>query len=139
MSEAETAPETNEFVDFWNEVLVPKFIKYKHVLVGGLSHHSEAILPALPIRQGDSVLDVGCGFGDTAVYFAERVGPTGRVVGMDCCDAFMDHGIEEAADAGLDNPTFIKDDDVAYPFAPQYELSFSPSVSLSFSYPLACP
>ena len=137
MSEAETAPETNEFVDFWNEVLVPKFIKYKHVLVGGLSHHSEAILPALPIRQGDSVLDVGCGFGDTAVYFAERVGPTGRVVGMDCCDAFMDYGIEEAAEAGLENLTFINGDVLAYPFEPEYDFVFSRFGTMFFSNPVA--
>ena len=64
MSTAEI--KTNEFVDFWNEILVPKFIKYKHVLVGGLNHHSVAIMPSLKIEQGDSVLDVGCGFGDTA-------------------------------------------------------------------------
>ena len=137
MSEVETAPETNEFVDFWNEVLVPKFIKYKHVLVGGLSHHSEAILPALPIRQGDSVLDVGCGFGDTAVYFAERVGPTGRVVGMDCCDAFMDYGIEEAAEAGLENLTFINGDVLAYPFEPEYDFVFSRFGTMFFANPVA--
>ena len=87
MSTAET--ESNEFVDFWNQVLVPKFIKYKHMLVGGLSHHSEAILPDLPVGRGDCVLDVGCGFGDTAVYFAERVGPGGRVVGWSAWIAAM--------------------------------------------------
>ena len=115
----ETTTETNEFVDFWNEILVPKFIKYKHVLVGGLNHHSAAIMPSLKIAEGDSVLDIGCGFGDTAVMFAERVGPTGRVVGMDCCDAFMDYGIKEAQDAGLENLTFINGDALAYPFEPE--------------------
>ena len=39
-----------EFVDFWNEILVPKFIAYKHVLVDGLTHHSEAI--SQPAGQG---------------------------------------------------------------------------------------
>ncbi len=23
-----------QYVDFWNEILVPKFVKYNHVLVG---------------------------------------------------------------------------------------------------------
>lgn len=36
----ETMEATTEFVDFWNEVLAPKFIKYRHILVGGLTHHS---------------------------------------------------------------------------------------------------
>ena len=136
MSATETTTETNEFVDFWNEILVPKFIKYKHVLVGGLNHHSAAIMPSLKIAEGDSVLDIGCGFGDTAVMFAERVGPTGRVVGMDCCDAFMDYGIKEAQDAGLENLTFINGDALAYPFEPEYDFVFSRFGTMFFSNPV---
>ena len=135
MSTAEI--KTNEFVDFWNEILVPKFIKYKHVLVGSLNHHSVAIMPSLKIEQGDSVLDVGCGFGDTACMFAERVGPSGRVVGMDCCDAFMEYGIKEAADAGLENVTFINGDALAYPFEPEYDFVFSRFGTMFFSNPVA--
>ena len=136
MSATETTTETNEFVDFWNEILVPKFIKYKHVLVGGLNHPSAAIMPSLKIAEGDSVLDIGCGFGDTAVMFAERVGPTGRVVGMDCCDAFMDYGIKEAQDAGLENLTFINGDALAYPFEPEYDFVFSRFGTMFFSNPV---
>ena len=44
-----------EFVDFWNEVLAPKFIRLKHVLVDGLTHHSAAIFPSLPAKEGDNV------------------------------------------------------------------------------------
>jgi ubiquinone/menaquinone biosynthesis C-methylase UbiE len=73
--------QSNQYVDFWNDILVPKFVKYKHILVDGLTHHSEAIFPSLPVKPGDSVLDVGCGFGDTAIKLTQRVGPSGRVVG----------------------------------------------------------
>jgi hypothetical protein len=39
----QTAMQTNrnEYVDFWNEILVPKFVRWKHVLVDGLTHHSD--------------------------------------------------------------------------------------------------
>ena len=86
-----------QYVDFWNEILVPKFIKYKHILVDGLTHHSEAIFPSLPVKEGDSVLDIGCGFGDTAIKLAQRVGPKGKVVGLDCCEAFLEYGRKDAA------------------------------------------
>ena len=42
-----TSPPTEDtaFVQFWNEVLGPKFIRFKHILVDGLSRHSEAVFP----------------------------------------------------------------------------------------------
>jgi ubiquinone/menaquinone biosynthesis C-methylase UbiE len=101
MPRMEGAPERTAIVDFWNEVLAPKFIRYQHILVDGLSRHSETVMPALAVRPGDRVLDVGCGFGDTAIDFAHRVGPGGVVIGVDCCDAFLDlaRGYAEVAQA----------------------------------------
>ena len=69
-----------ELVDFWNEVLVPKFLRFKPILVDGLTHHSAAIMPKLPVKEGDRVLDVACGFGDTAIQLARRVGTNGSGV-----------------------------------------------------------
>jgi len=126
-----------EFVDFWNTVLVPKFIKYKHILVDGLTYHSEAIFPSLQVKEGDNVLDVGCGFGDTAIKLARRVGPTGQVLGVDCCDAFMDFGVAQAKEEGLDNLSFINGDVLIYPFEPEYDFVFSRFGTMFFSSPVA--
>lgn len=132
----DTAGDT-EFVDFWNEVLVPKFIKFKHILVDGLTHHSEAIFPTLRVKEGDSVLDIGCGFGDTAMKLARRVGSSGRVLGVDCCDAFMDYGRKEAAEEGLNNVTFANGDVLIMPFEPEYDFVFSRFGTMFFSNPVA--
>ncbi len=125
MSTAEAPAGSTEFVDFWNDILVPKFIKYRHVLVGGLTLHSAKILPSLGIGEGDRVVDVGCGFGDTAILFAQRVGPSGSVLGIDCCDGFLKFGREEAKAAGAENVTFIEGDAQSYPFEPVHDLCFS--------------
>jgi ubiquinone/menaquinone biosynthesis C-methylase UbiE len=103
--EADTA-----IVSFWNEVLAPKFIRYRHILVGGLSRHSAAVMPALYISEGREVLDVGCGFGDTAIELAHRVGPSGRVVGIDCCQAFLELAAEDAGRSAIPNVTFALGD-----------------------------
>jgi ubiquinone/menaquinone biosynthesis C-methylase UbiE len=129
--------QSNQYVDFWNDVLVPKFVKYKHILVDGLTHHSEAIFPSLPVKKGDSVLDVGCGFGDTAIKLARLVGGTGRVVGLDCCETFLDYGRKEAAERGVRNVSFVNGDALVYPFKPEYDFVFSRFGTMFFANPVA--
>ncbi len=105
-----------DFVKFWNAVLEPKFTKYRHILQGGLSRHSAAVLPKLPIKKGMSVLDVGCGWGDMTLQVAEVVGSTGRVVGVDCVEAFLQEARKDAAAKGLSNVQFLRGDaEVALP------------------------
>lgn len=104
------AHQASPLVDFWIEILAPKLIRYRHILVDGLSRHSAEILPALNVRPGDRVLDVGCGFGDTAVALAKRAGPSGDVVGVDCCEAFLDFAWQRSQDHKLSNVRFTAQD-----------------------------
>ena len=137
MSAAPAAASSTEFVDFWNDVLVPKFTKYRHVLVGGLNHHSAKIFPKLEIRPGDKAVDVGCGFGDTAIQIAKRVGPEGSVLGIDCCDAFLEHGRADAKAEGVSNVSFVESDVQSYPFEPVYDFCFSRFGTQFFENPVA--
>ncbi len=108
--------EDTEFVKFWNKVLEPKFTKYRHILQGGLSRHSAAIVPELPLTKGMSVLDVGCGWGDMSIQVAEIVGPKGRVVGIDCVEAFLEEARSDAAAKGFRNVEFHRGDaEIALP------------------------
>jgi ubiquinone/menaquinone biosynthesis C-methylase UbiE len=126
-----------DFVKFWNEVLAPKFIKFKHVLVDGLTQHSEAIFPNLPVGEGDKVLDVGCGFGDTAIRLAARVGATGEVVGIDCCDAFLDYAKDEVKSLGISNIRFQRGDaEIALP-ANKFDFVFARFGTMFFANPVA--
>lgn len=113
--QSDTSADT-DFVKFWNTVLAPKFTRYRHILQGGLSRHSAAVLPKLPITPGMAVLDVGCGWGDMSLQVAEVVGNTGRVVGIDCVDAFLAEARHDAAERGLTNVTFVRGDaEIALP------------------------
>jgi ubiquinone/menaquinone biosynthesis C-methylase UbiE len=129
--------EDTAFVEFWNQVLAPKFIKYKHVLVDGLTQHSEAVFPSLPVNKGDRVLDVGCGFGDTAIKLANLVGPEGEVVGLDCCDAFLEYAISDAEKRGITNVSFMRGDaEIALP-ADEFDFVFARFGTMFFANPVA--
>jgi ubiquinone/menaquinone biosynthesis C-methylase UbiE len=129
--------EDTPFVQFWNEVLAPKFIRFKHILVDGLTQHSEAVFPSLPVQKGDRVLDVGSGFGDTAIKLANLVGSTGEVVGIDCCDAFLDYARRDVEAHGLTNVSFLRGDaEIALP-ANQYDFVFARFGTMFFANPVA--
>ncbi len=137
MSTAQAPSSSNDFVDFWNEVLVPKFVKYRHILVGGLTHHSAKVFPSLEVDEGDRAVDVGCGFGDTALELARRVGPSGSVLGIDCCDAFLEFGRADAKSSGVRNVSFVVGDAQGYRFEPVHDFCFSRFGTQFFENPVA--
>jgi len=131
------AADDTAFVQFWNDVLAPKFIRFKHILVDGLTQHSEAVFPSLPVRPGDRVLDVGCGFGDTAIKLADLVGPEGEVVGIDCCDAFLDYARKDVEARRLTNIRLMRGDaEVALP-ADNFDFVFARFGTMFFANPVA--
>lgn len=134
---AEATAIRNEYVDFWNDVLAEKFERFRNILMGGLSYHSETALPMLEVAPGSRVLDVGCGWGDTAIQLARRVGGNGVVWALDCCGAFLEKGRRDAADAGLENIRFIEADVETYPFDTGFDLCFSRFGMMFFASPVA--
>jgi len=135
-TELAAAPRS-QYVDFWNSVLVPKFVRWRHILVGGLTLHSAKVFPSLAVRAGDAVVDAGCGFGDTAMQLARLVGPKGSVLAVDCCDGFLEYGRRDAKAAGIDNITFLEADVQTYPFAPVHDFCFSRFGTQFFENPVA--
>ncbi|WP_306260806.1 class I SAM-dependent methyltransferase [Pararhizobium sp. IMCC21322] len=128
------ALEASPLVEFWNEILAPKFIRYRHILVGGLSRHSAETLPALDVRKGDRILDIG--FGDTAVALAKRVAPSGDVIGVDCCQAFLDYAGEHAAYNRSSNVRFVSRDVEAGLDEGQFDFVFARFGTMFFASPV---
>jgi ubiquinone/menaquinone biosynthesis C-methylase UbiE len=136
-SMAQAPQDDSEFVQFWNEVLAPKFTRFRHVLVGGLTYHSEAVFPKLPVKAGDRALDVGCGWGDTAMKLARLVGPQGEVIGIDCCDAFLADAQADLEETELRNVSFMRGDaEVALPEG-EFDFVFSRFGTMFFANPVA--
>ena len=133
-----TVIESNDaFTGFWRDVLVEKFERFRNIMLGGLSYHSAIPLAKLELPTGARAVDVGCGWGDTAIELARKVGPTGHVLGLDCCDAFMDKGRRDAADAGLTNVRFVEADVQTYRFEREFDFGFSRFGMMFFANPVA--
>lgn len=97
-------------VEAWNTVLYDKFCRFKHLLVDGLSQHSDAALERCRHEQGARVLDVGCGFGDSTRRIAKRVGPKGEAVGLDCAANFIRDAEAAAREESITNARFFVGD-----------------------------
>jgi len=61
-----------------------------------------------PLREGLLVLDLGCGAGLDSLVAAERVGPNGRVVGIDFSGSMLDRASRAAKDYGHTNLAFVQ-------------------------------
>jgi len=97
-------------VEAWNTVLFDKFCRFKHLLVDGLSQHSDAAFERCRHPQGARVLDVGCGFGDSTLRIAKCVGPSGEAVGVDCAENFVRAAEAQARKEGVANASFFVGD-----------------------------
>jgi ubiquinone/menaquinone biosynthesis C-methylase UbiE len=58
------------------------------------------------LKPGEVVLDIGSGGGIDAFYAAWRVGPEGRVIGLDMTPQMIERATQSARDAGLDQVEF---------------------------------
>jgi len=67
-------------------------------------------------KAGERIIDVGCGSGATSIAFAQKVGPTGHVLGIDISGPMLARA-RQVAPAGL-SVDFVLADATVYPFDP---------------------
>jgi SAM-dependent methyltransferase len=60
------------------------------------------------LREGETVLDLGSGGGIDVLLSARRVGPSGKVYGLDMTDEMLDLARKNAAEAGVTNVEFLR-------------------------------
>jgi ubiquinone/menaquinone biosynthesis C-methylase UbiE len=122
-------------VDAWNTVLYEKFRRFRHLLVDGLSQHSDAAFDRCRYPEGARILDVGCGFGDSTVRLARRVGPAGEAVGVDCAENFIRAAEAEARRKGVDNARFVVGDAQGGDLRGPYDHAFARFGTMFFEMP----
>jgi SAM-dependent methyltransferase len=78
------------------------------------------------VKEGESVLDIGCGAGVDTLIAATMVGPKGRVVGIDFMPEMLGRAQENLRKAALDNVSFQEASAEEIPFP---ETSFDVVIS----------
>lgn len=137
MSDAIREVEDNvEAAEAWNGPLFDIWMEYRDIVAEGLREHGESALASCPPKEGDSVLDIGCGLGDTTVRLAELVGETGHVHGVDVAERMIETAIEEAADAGIDNVSYAACDVEATKFDRTFDYAFARFGTMFFARPV---
>src|SRR5262245_10091966 len=76
----------------------------------------DAVMDRAGLKAGERVLDVGCGSGATTIAFAQKVGPSGHVLGIDVSEPMLARARQSApAELPVD---FVLADATIYPFDP---------------------
>lgn len=62
----------------------------------------------IDLHEGETVLDLGSGGGIDVLLSARRVGPAGKVYGLDMTDEMLELAERNRAEAGVENVRFLK-------------------------------
>ena len=129
----EVLPENAESQRAWDGVLFDRFLQFRHLIIA-LAQHGAVAMRRFPPLAGGRVVDIGCGFGDSALQLAELVGPSGSVLGVDISPRFIDLARTEST---MPNVRFEVMDVQAAPFEDTFDYAFSRFGTMFFASPVA--
>ena len=125
--------DNSEAIEAWDGPLFERFVHFRELMVDGLGAFGERALELHPPQPGDRVLDVGCGFGDSAALIASLVGSEGTVLGVDAAPRFI---ASARADYGAENVRFEVADVERTAFAEEFDLAFARFGTMFFANPV---
>lgn len=121
----------------WNGDNGRRWVENQDRLDRMLAAYGAALARAAAPVVGDHVLDVGCGAGATTFDMAARVGPSGRVVGMDISAALIGRALDLAASQSGEAVEFRLADAARAEFTPDFDRIVSRFGVMFFDDPVA--
>jgi SAM-dependent methyltransferase len=102
-----------------------------------LERYDDPMLRAAGIRDGDRILDVGCGTGSTTRAAAWLAG-SGTALGVDLSTPMLNVAARRARDAGVGNATYLQADAQVHAFEPAgFDVLISRTGCMFFADPTA--
>lgn len=105
MSAANAAQEA-----YWNETAGRTWADLQDRIDRQIRPLGLAAMERLGLGPGETVIDVGCGCGDTSLELARRVGPEGEVLGIDISAPMLEVARRRAGEARLEGLEFRQAD-----------------------------
>lgn len=123
-------------IQFWNEQAGPRWVAFQEQFDEQLEPIGVAAMDRLGVPAGARVIDVGCGCGATSFDLARRVGPSGRVLGVDISGPMLDHARSRLARLQVGNVELVRGD-AQVAELPESDLVFSRFGVMFFEDPVA--
>ena len=92
--------------DFWSGKGGDIWVERQNAMDTMLSPLGEAALNKLNFNEKENVLDIGCGCGHTTLNIAKRIGPSGKVTGLDISEPMLKRAKESAVEMSITNTSF---------------------------------
>jgi SAM-dependent methyltransferase len=129
-------PSNAEQIEYWNGPAGERWAAAQDRIDRHLGLITEMLMAFAAPKEGERVLDIGCGGGTTALLLRERIGSEGAVTGIDISAPNL--GVARArAHAAMADVAFVEGDASAYEFQPVFDLAYSRFGVMFFADPMA--
>ena len=106
-------------IEFWNGPAGERWVDFMESQDRMLGPLGEAAMAAGEIAPGQRVIDIGCGCGTTTLQLAQRVSPSGHVLGIDISTPMLKHAQRRAATMDAVSIDLQNHDAATHAFEPQ--------------------
>jgi SAM-dependent methyltransferase len=103
-------------IAYWNDRAAVTWTAFQERLDAVFEPLTALALDAAAPVAGEHAIDIGCGCGATVLALADRLGPTGRVLGLDVSEPMTARARKRIAAAGLSNAQVIVSDAATHDF-----------------------
>ena len=105
-------PKNEAEITYWNSTGGRRWVERQQSQDMVLGPILQATLERAQLRQGERVVDIGCGTGASSIALAERVGPSGQVLGVDVSAPMLARAAERLPPGAP--VTFVRADATTY-------------------------
>jgi SAM-dependent methyltransferase len=105
-----------EQLKYWNSVNAEKWVENQETMDFSLSAVADEVISRAVPQPGERTIDIGCGTGATSLRLAEKVGPSGSLLGVDISADMLGLAKKRATAAGFEHARFELADAQVHPF-----------------------